>query len=125
MPGSDSMIPPITFPAPCALANWVTAFPTAPPIAGARTVLPGSKPACVRVNLRRQIGHRNTSGGRIIDIVRDQAEVFAAHSDPLAVGSVFKDTVRTGEHDPGAHWKRRVTRIFHNTRSLVTQYQRS
>lgn len=39
----------IAFPAPCAPANWVTALPTAPPIAGARTVLPGSKPAWLRV----------------------------------------------------------------------------
>src|SRR5439155_1228905 len=39
----------IAFVAPCARANWVTALPTAPPIAGASTVLPGSKPACVSV----------------------------------------------------------------------------
>src|SRR6266404_4114520 len=39
----------IAFAAPRARANWVTALPTAPPIAGARTVLPGSKPACVSV----------------------------------------------------------------------------
>lgn len=39
----------IALPAPCARANWVTALPTAPPMAGARTVLPGWKPAWVRV----------------------------------------------------------------------------
>jgi hypothetical protein len=39
----------IAYLAPCALASCVTAFPTAPPMAGARTVLPGSKPACVSV----------------------------------------------------------------------------
>src|SRR5207253_921361 len=39
----------IAFVAPCTRANWVTALPTAPPIAGASTVLPGSKPACVSV----------------------------------------------------------------------------
>src|SRR5437016_14557325 len=39
----------IAFAAPCARANWVTALPTAPPMAGARTVWPGSKPACVSV----------------------------------------------------------------------------
>src|SRR2546425_5584451 len=75
-------------------------------------------------NLRRQIGNRNSSGGRIIDVVRDQAEIFAAHGDPLAVGSVFKDTVRTGEHDWDPSRKRPATKTHHNTSSLVPQYQR-
>jgi len=53
-------------------------------------------------NLRRQIGDRHAAGGGIIDVVRDQAQIFAVHGDPLAVGSVFRDTIRTGEHDPVA-----------------------
>jgi hypothetical protein len=32
----------------------------------------------------------------------DDAEIFVAHRDPLAVGAVLSDTVRAGEHDPGA-----------------------
>src|SRR5262249_2187270 len=75
-------------------------------------------------NLRRQIGHRHTSGGGILDVVGDPAEIFAAHGDPFAVGAVFRDTVRTGQHDPGPQCKRRVTRLLHHTRSLVPQYQR-
>ena len=39
----------IAFAAPCARASCVAALPTAPPIAGASTVLPGTKPACVSV----------------------------------------------------------------------------
>src|SRR5713226_4340075 len=35
--------------APCALANWVTAFPTEPPIAGDSTVLPFANPARLSV----------------------------------------------------------------------------
>jgi hypothetical protein len=42
------------------------------------------------------------SGGCIIDGVRDDAQIFVAHRDPLAVGAVFGDTVRAGEHDAGA-----------------------
>ncbi len=33
---------------------------------------------------------------------QDEAEIFVAHRNPLAVGAVFGDTVRAGEHDPGA-----------------------
>src|SRR5207249_11098492 len=53
-------------------------------------------------NLRRQIGDRHAAGGCIIDGVRDDAQIFLAYSDPLAVGTVFGNTVRAGEHDPGA-----------------------
>ena len=50
-------------------------------------------------NLRHQIGNRNTASGYVIDVVRDEAEIFLAHRDPLAIGSVFRDAVRTSEHD--------------------------
>jgi hypothetical protein len=52
-------------------------------------------------NLRRQIGDRHAAGGCIIDGVRDDAQIFVAHPDPLAVGAVFGKAVRAGEHDPG------------------------
>ena len=57
--------------------------------------------ACLREgNVRRQIGNRNTSGRCIIDLVRDEAEIFVPHGDPLAVSPIFRDTVGTGEDDP-------------------------
>ncbi len=75
-------------------------------------------------NLRRQIGDRKTSRGDVIDPVRDGTKIFGARGEPLGVGSVLRDTVGTGEHDPRAHWKRRAAWIFHDARSLVPQYQR-
>ena len=92
----------IALPAPCARANWVTALPTAPPMAGARTVLPGSKPAWGEGNLGSQIGYGHPAGCRIVDLVRDRAQILAAHGDPLAIGAVLKDPVRSREHHPGA-----------------------
>src|SRR5439155_25616902 len=61
---------------------------------------------------RRQISHRHPAGGCIIDGVRDDAEIFVAHRDPLAVGAVFSDTVRAGEHDPLPSIKGAVARGY-------------
>src|SRR5580704_6920145 len=70
-------------------------------------------------HLRGEIRYRNASCANVIDIVRNQTEVFLPDSNPLAVGSIFKSAISAPEHHAGANGKIRSASLLHHARSLV------
>src|SRR5580704_16557920 len=80
-----------------------------------------TKPSERKSHLRGEIRDRNAGGAYIIDIVRDQAEIFFLHGNPLAVGSVFKSAIGAPEHHTRADGKIRSASLLHHARSLVAQ----
>ena len=74
-------------------------------------------------HLRREIRDRNPRGAHVIDTLRYQAKVLLSHSKPLAVGSIFRNTIRAGEHHSRTGRKLRSASVFYDARSFVPQNQ--
>jgi hypothetical protein len=86
--------------------------------------MPGFEAGQRERDLRRQIGHRNAGRDDVVNLVRNERQMFWPNQQPFLPRAILADAVGSCEHHAASHREPRVAGVLNNTRALIAEHQR-